>query len=100
MSTEPVAATDVVDLVQRLEQSCHAPDDIPYIVPWPHPMAREAAAEIARLRAEVAELRGIAEAARDYYSHYVVDEAESADLCVCGDHQHHLAKALKEALGA
>lgn len=49
--------------------------------------------------AEIERLRKIETAARDYYRHYAVDEAESPDLCVCGEQQHQLARALREALG-
>ena len=59
---------------------------------------RFAAAEIARLRARVAELETVEAAARVYYEHYMQDEAADEDYCICGLDQHERAKAVRDSL--
>ncbi len=43
-------------------------------------------------------LTAVADAARVYYLHYIQDDAEDADKCVCGREQHERAAALRDAL--
>ena len=49
---------------------------------------------------ELEQLRLVAGAAAAYYLHYMQDEAESADDCVCGEEQHQRAAAVRDALRA
>lgn len=58
------------------------------------------AAEIASLRADAGRLRAVADAASVYYQHYMQDEAESPEDCVCGNEQHQHAVAVRDSLAA
>ena len=58
------------------------------------------AAHIEALLAETKQLRHVAEAARVYYDHYMQDEAESPEDCVCGIEQHRRALAVRDGLRA
>lgn len=40
----------------------------------------------------------VAEKASTYFAHYLQDEADDEDVCVCGREQHERAKALRAAL--
>ena len=51
-----------------------------------------------RLAAEVDALRAVEQTARVYFEHYLQDEAEDVDCCICGDEQHNRAKLLRGAL--
>lgn len=57
-------------------------------------------AERDRLAAELDALRTVEQAARAYFDHYLQDEAEHVDCCICGDEQHSRAKLLRWALKA
>lgn len=48
---------------------------------------------------EIARLRNIARAARDYFEHYCLDEADDVENCIDRE-QHEMAIALQQALSA
>jgi hypothetical protein len=50
--------------------------------------------------AEIERLRFVADAALVYFRHYMQDEAEDEDDCVCGREQHERAASLRYALRA
>jgi hypothetical protein len=54
--------------------------------------------EIERLRRELEPLRQVERTARVYFDHYLQDEADDVDYCICGDEQHNRAKLLRGAL--
>jgi hypothetical protein len=47
---------------------------------------------------ELERLRWVEQTARVYFNHYLQDEADDIDNCVCGDEQHNRAKLLRGAL--
>ena len=55
-------------------------------------------ANVLALKDEIMRLRRIADAAEIYYRHYMIDEAEDAENCACGEEQHQRAMALRDAL--
>lgn len=77
------------DLVERLRRNAESGDSCRGV----SDDMTEAAIEIERLRAVVA-------AAAIYYEHYMQDEAEDVDACVCGAEQHERAASVRDALRA
>lgn len=59
---------------------------------------RQAARHMMMLDDEIKQLRAVADAAALYYEHYMQDEADDVDACVCGIEQHECAVSLREAL--
>jgi len=58
------------------------------------------AAQIEALRADAERLRRVSDAAAVYYEHYMQDEADSPEYCVCGDEQHQRAVEVRDSLAA
>ncbi len=96
--------TDTTDLIQRLKafRGLWLGDGI-------HPSVErqkvidaleQQAAQIEALRADAERLRAVADAASVYYEHYMQDEAESPEYCVCGDEQHQRAVEVRDSLAA
>lgn len=96
-TTEAVAVLRAHNEWRRAEAP-EIPDGIPD-APMPH-SACDIGIAIDVLCDEHERLRAVADAAAVYYEHYVHDEADDVEACVCGREQHERAAALRDALGA
>lgn len=63
-------------------------------------VADRAIEHIRALQAQLDAVERLAAAARSYYRHYCVDEAEDVESCVCGRKQHEAARELRDAIRA